>query len=75
MHELVAVEGLKSHAGKTVRIGGWVTHCRAKGKLVFAVVRDGTGVVQCVFFKGDLDEAAFAAASALAIEPSVVGLR
>ncbi|MBI4732043.1 MAG: asparagine--tRNA ligase, partial [Chloroflexi bacterium] len=40
-------------------IQGWVYNRTDKGKLVFLLVRDGSGFVQCVAFKGDLDEAVF----------------
>jgi asparaginyl-tRNA synthetase len=68
---LVPVQELPRHVGQVVRIGGWITHVRSKGKLCFAVVRDGTGSVQCVVFKGDVDEAAFARAESLTVETSV----
>ena len=72
MSDLVAVSELPRHTGSDVRVGGWITHVRTKGKLCFAVLRDGTGVVQCVAFRGDVDEATFAAAEKLAVETSVI---
>ncbi|MCG3135415.1 MAG: Asparagine--tRNA ligase [Planctomycetes bacterium] len=69
---LVSIESLPRRIGATVRVGGWVTHHRAKGKLAFLVVRDGTGTVQCVVSKADVGDAAFDAASALTIESSLV---
>jgi len=49
----VYVEDLGSHVGSEVRIRGWVYHLRSSGKIKFAVVRDGTGLVQCVVTEGD----------------------
>lgn len=44
--------------GQKVRVCGWVAHVRVMGeKLVFVDLRDGSGVVQVVFYKPDLDEA------------------
>lgn len=44
--------------GQEVRICGWAYHVRVMGdKLVFVDVRDGSGIVQVVFYKPDLDEA------------------
>lgn len=44
--------------GQTVRINGWVHRIRRMGdKLIFVDVRDGSGIVQCVFYKPGLDEA------------------
>jgi asparaginyl-tRNA synthetase len=71
LSDLVRIVDLPRHVGETVTIGGWTTHVRSKGKLSFAVIRDGTGVVQCVAFRGDVDEATFATASGLEIESSV----
>ena len=39
--------------GDEVVVKGWVAHLRSSGKIKFAVVRDGTGVIQCVFTEGD----------------------
>lgn len=44
--------------GETVRLNGWVHNIRRVGdKLVFVVLRDASGLVQCVCYKPDLDEA------------------
>ena len=72
MKDLVPVSTLKQHVGTTVRIGGWVTHHRHKGKLVFAVVRDGDSSVQCVAFRGETPDAEFERAMSLTLESSVV---
>ena len=34
------------HAGETVRIHGWLYNLRKSGKLVFPIVRDGSGMIQ-----------------------------
>jgi asparaginyl-tRNA synthetase len=54
-----------------VTIKGWVTHVRSSGKLIFIEVRDGSGVMQCVLFRGDVDENTFEAAKRLQLESSV----
>ncbi len=45
---------LSTHAGKQVRIRGWVTHLRSSGKVAFIVMRDGSGSLQCVLMKVSL---------------------
>src|SRR3954465_9205414 len=45
---------LKDHVGQTVTVRGWVTHVRSSGKVAFAVIRDGTGIMQSVFVKTQL---------------------
>jgi asparaginyl-tRNA synthetase len=64
---------LKDLAGQTVSLRGWLQGKRSGGKVVFLVMRDGTGLCQCVVEAGTA--AAFAAASELTQESSfeVVG--
>ena len=40
--------------GSTVTVRGWATHLRSSGKIAFIVMRDGTGVLQCVLVKNQL---------------------
>jgi len=49
----VAITELTQHADQTVRIRGWLHRSRSSGKVAFVVVRDGTGVCQCVLEKTD----------------------
>jgi len=48
MHTTTDIRHLDRHDGQPVRIRGWVQTTRAHGKVGFAVVRDGSGIVQCV---------------------------
>jgi asparaginyl-tRNA synthetase len=45
---------LSAHAGQEVRVRGWVTHLRSSGKVAFIIMRDGSGMLQCVLVKGSL---------------------
>ncbi|MDG1950848.1 MAG: OB-fold nucleic acid binding domain-containing protein, partial [bacterium] len=52
------IEETTKHVEETVSVNGWVHRLRKMGdKLVFVDLRDGTGLVQVVFYKPDLDEA------------------
>src|ERR687892_1130056 len=42
------VKHLRDHVGAIVTVRGWVQTTRAHGKVAFVVMRDGTGIVQCV---------------------------
>ncbi len=42
------IDRLHEHVGQTVTLQGWVYKTRASGKIAFIVVRDGTGLCQCV---------------------------
>ncbi len=50
---------LPHHAGKSVRVRGWVTHLRSSGKVAFVVIRDGSGVLQVVLVKSTLSPEAW----------------
>jgi asparaginyl-tRNA synthetase len=59
MSTITTVEKLSEHVGKTVTLRGWVYNKSSKGKLHFVQLRDGTGVAQCVVFKGSVPEELF----------------
>ncbi len=65
------VEEAAQHEGKEVTVRGWVYHKRSSGKIKFLVARDGTGLIQCIFFKGECSEESFNAFEQLTQESSV----
>ena len=67
----IYISDLSRHEGEIVTLKGWLYNKRSSGKLRFLILRDGTGQIQCVVFKGDVDEATFAHADALTQESSV----
>ena len=69
---IIRVEEIKKYAGQEVTVQGWVYNRTDKGKLVFLLVRDGSGFIQCVAFKGDLPEAVFDQLTRLPQESSVI---
>jgi asparaginyl-tRNA synthetase len=71
MPPIIRVEEISEFADQEVTIQGWVYNRTDKGKLVFLLVRDGSGFVQCVAFKGDLPEAVFDQLTRLPQESSV----
>ena len=56
---LAYVEDLKKHVGQEVTLRGWLYNKRVKGKIAFLMIRDGSGVVQCVAVKSEVGDAAF----------------
>jgi asparaginyl-tRNA synthetase len=66
----IAEAGL--HAGQTVRIPGWLYNLRKSGKIVFPLLRDGTGIMQCVAVKSSLPEDVFESLKNLTQESSLV---
>lgn len=64
------VATIARHVGQRVTLAGWVYHKTEKGKLIFILLRDGSGTIQCVTFKKNVREATFATAQALTQESS-----
>src|SRR5262249_24578002 len=60
------------HAGETVEIPGWLYNLRKSGKIVFPLLRDGTGIMQCVAVKNNLDEKLFESLKELTQESSLI---
>ena len=58
--------------GDEVVIRGWIYRTRSSGAIVFAVVRDSTGIIQVTAKKGILPDAELEGAKAALIESSVI---
>jgi asparaginyl-tRNA synthetase len=69
---IMRVEDIANYSGQQVTIQGWVYSRTDKGKLVFLLVRDGSGFAQCVAFKDDLPESVFDQLTRLPQESSVI---
>jgi asparaginyl-tRNA synthetase len=66
------IDKIGEHVGQTVTIKGWLHNRRSSGKIHFLVVRDGTGFLQVVMGKKDVDEATFQKADHLGQESAIV---
>jgi asparaginyl-tRNA synthetase len=51
----VYVKDLSGHVGQEVTVRGWLYNTRSSGKLMFPQLRDGSGVVQCVVFRKNVE--------------------
>ena len=58
--------------GETVEIPGWLYNLRKSGKIVFPILRDGTGIIQCVALKSALPEDVFEELKHLTQESSLI---
>ncbi|MDI6765335.1 MAG: asparagine--tRNA ligase [Bacteroidota bacterium] len=67
----IYIEDLQHHVGEEVKISGWIYNKRSSGKVRFIVVRDGTGILQCVMVKGMISEEAFNSFDTLTQESSL----
>jgi asparaginyl-tRNA synthetase len=66
------INRIGEHVGQTVTIKGWLHNRRSSGKIHFLVVRDGTGFLQVVMGKRDVDEATFQKADHLGQESAII---
>ena len=68
------VSGVGEFNGQEVLLKGWVYNIRSSGKILFILVRDGTGTIQCIVEKSSAGEELFEKASGLQQESSI-GIR
>ena len=50
---------LKDFTGRQVTLAGWVYQARSGGKVQFIILRDGSGLCQCVVEKGKIPDDVF----------------
>jgi asparaginyl-tRNA synthetase len=72
MNKTTMVKGLPGLVGQTAKVRGWVATTRSSGKIAFAVVRDGTGYVQCVAVRQEVHKSTWETVRELTLEMSVV---
>src|SRR5512139_1333882 len=72
MAHIIRADRIADYDSQEVTIQGWVYSRTDKGKLVFLLVRDGHGFVQCVAFKGDMDAGDFEKVQRIPQETSVI---
>jgi len=70
--ERINISEAGAHVGETVQIPGWLYNMRKSGKIVFPLLRDGTGIMQCVAVKSALPENLFETIKDLTQESSVI---
>ena len=64
------IEELEKHVGEEVTLHGWLYNKRSSGKIWFLLLRDGTGLVQCVVVKSVVPETVFSDCEKLTQESS-----
>src|SRR5437016_5733309 len=72
MSERITISDAARHVDQTVEIAGWLYNLRKSGKIVFPILRDGTGLMQCVAVKSALPEETFEALKHLTQESSLI---
>lgn len=69
---VTTVARLSQFVGQRVTLRGWLYNRRSKGKILFLLVRDGSGIVQCVGMKASLGDDLFAQLDSLPYESALV---
>ena len=69
--EKVTISKLEKWVDKTVTLNGWVYNKRTSGKIWFLLLRDGTGLAQCVVVKAEVDSEVFELKNKITQESSV----
>jgi asparaginyl-tRNA synthetase len=65
------IKHLGKHVEETVTVRGWVQAKREHGKVAFVVVRDGTGIVQCVLVQKQVPAEVWERFAELSLETSL----
>jgi asparaginyl-tRNA synthetase len=66
----IYIEDLHKHVGEEITLRGWLYNKRSSGKIRFVILRDGTGIVQCVMVKGGISDEIFSMFDQLTQESS-----
>ena len=62
---------LKNNVGQEVTLSGWLYNSRASGKIQFLIIRDGTGLCQCIVEKAKMPDELFSRLKHLGQESSL----
>ncbi len=65
------IDKAADYVGQVQTIKGWVYNSRSSGKVAFVLVRDGSGIMQCVVAKSDVEESTFEVVRHLTQESSI----
>ncbi len=68
----ISIAAAANHVGETVSIPGWLYNLRKSGKIAFPILRDGSGLMQCVAVKAQIGDELFDRIKDLTQESSIV---
>jgi asparaginyl-tRNA synthetase len=67
----VYISDIGQYEGQEVTVRGWLYNLRSSGKIIFPIVRDGTGLLQTILLKNAVPAELFEAARSLTQESSL----
>ena len=56
---VVSICDLSKYDGQEVTVRGWLYNIRSSGKIIFPILRDGSGLLQCIVFKNNVTPEVF----------------
>lgn len=65
------IDEISKYVGQEVELKGWAYNTRSSGKVKFLEIRDGTGIIPVIFFRGECDDSAFDVFEKITQETSV----
>jgi asparaginyl-tRNA synthetase len=68
----ISISEASQHENQPVELHGWLYNLRKSGKIVFPILRDGTGLMQCVAVKANLPEQVFESLKGATQESSLI---
>ena len=69
--KITQISQLKDNHNSEVTLAGWLYRGRSSGKVLFLIIRDGTGLCQCIVEKGKIDDELFERLKRLGTESSL----
>ncbi len=69
---VTTISEIGKHEGQSVTIRGWLYNLRESGKLLFPIIRDGSGFIQGVLHKAGVSQEVFDSVKNLTQESSVI---
>src|SRR5574344_1059972 len=67
----IYINEIKNYEGQEITLKAWLYNKRSSGKLHFLQLRDGTGEIQAVVFKGNVSNEVFELADRIGQESSI----
>ncbi len=68
----VYIEDISKHTEREVEIRGWLYNKRSSGGIRFLLIRDGTGIIQCIATEKDTENESFSLIEDLSQEASII---
>ncbi len=69
---MTLIKDVHKFVGKEVEIKGWLYNKRSKGKIIFLIIRDGSGYIQAVGVENEIPDYVFELYNEINLESSII---